>query len=53
VGRINFSVFTDRCYTIMARSTVIYDASMIEYRTDERAGVMTDTTILRGWNMPR
>lgn len=37
-----------RGISIMAGFAVIHYAAMIEHRTDESAGVMTDTTILAG-----
>lgn len=51
VGRVDLGTHADRCITIMAGGATIYYSRMIKHCTDESTGVMTDTTILTGWNM--
>ena len=49
VGRVSRGIFTNRGITIMARLTIVHDASMIEHSADEgkrEASRMTDATIL-------
>jgi len=46
VGGVSLGSLANRCNTVMARSTIVHDTGMIEHRSDEAAGVMTDATIL-------
>ena len=51
VGRVGFGTLTGRGYAVMAGLTTVNYACMINRCTDKCTGVMTDTTILAGWNM--
>ena len=51
VRRVGLGIFAGRGNTIVARGTVINDASMIKHCICKGAGYVTDTAILVGYNM--
>ena len=48
VWRTGFGALANSRHTIMTGRTVIHNAGMIKYRTEEIGSVMTDTAILIG-----
>lgn len=51
VGGVSLGSLANRRNTIMTRSAIVHDAGMIEHRSDEGTGVMTNATILVCWYM--
>ena len=51
VGGIGLGILTNRCNAIMAGLAIVNDACVIKHRFGKSTGVMTDATILIGYNM--
>ena len=51
VGWVGLGIFTKRYRAVMTGLAIIHDTGMVEPRTDETRGGMTDATVLVCWHM--